>query len=128
MNNKNYYKALKYYKHISYLYPGQYIDKKKWIDAQLKHNKERYDAQDKIDQWIKETNFDHKKNVYDKIVEYYNNIYDPVIIIDQYVIKGLCTGDVYTRNAIETLDILEKVRRDLDPIKPVKRYKKIQSV
>lgn len=91
------------------------VDEDMWIQTDIKKNEDRYDAEVRIDTWLKETEKDDKNKLYEILADNLDNCEDPMVIIEDYRIIGLFTKDLFTKSAQETLDKLNWIIDELKP-------------
>lgn len=84
------------------------IDEEMWIETDIKKNEERYDAETRIDTWLKETSQQDKQMVYERLASSFDDCDDPMVVIDSYKIVGLFSKDSFTKNPIETIAMMNE--------------------
>lgn len=87
-------------------------DEEAWIEADITKYEDRYNAEDKIDRWEKETHDDPKNRTYRylaEILEDCDENEDRSVIIENYKLVGVFSKDAFTRNPQETVELLNKV-------------------
>lgn len=84
------------------------IDEDMWIKTDIKENEEKYEAELKIDKWLKEIDQVSKNELFEILAESLDECDDRMVYIDNYKIVGLFTKEVFTKNAKETREIILK--------------------
>jgi len=82
------------------------IDEDMWIQTDIKKNEDRYDAEVRIDKWLKETDQEERNDIYRILAENLDNCEDPMIVIEDYKLIGLFSKDAFTKNPSETIEKL----------------------
>lgn len=82
------------------------FDEEMWIETDIKKNEERYDAETRIDVWLAETSREDKNMIYEQLTQSLDDCDDPMVIIEDYLVRGVFSKDSFTRNPIETITIL----------------------
>lgn len=82
------------------------FDEEMWIETDIKKNEERYDAETRIDVWLAETSQEDKNMIYEQLAQTIDECDDPMVIIEDYLVRGVFSKDSFTRNPIETITIL----------------------
>jgi plasmid replication initiation protein len=85
------------------------IDEEKWIETDIKNNAVRYDAEIRIDNWLKNTPQDDKNNIYAMLAKTLDDCDEQFIYIDGYLIRGVFSNDSYTRNPMETISVMNEL-------------------
>lgn len=85
------------------------IDVEMWIKTDIKKNTERYDAEERIDNWLEITEMNVKNQVYEQLAFNLECCDDPMVTIDNYQIKGVFSKDTFTKNPQETIDLMNSV-------------------
>jgi len=85
------------------------IDEDMWIQTDIKKNEEKYDAEVRIDKWLKETDQETQNDIYKILADSLDECDDPMIIIEEYRIVGLFTKETFTKNPKETIDKLNEI-------------------
>ena len=85
------------------------VDEEMWIKTDIKKNEKRYDAEVRIDKWLKETDKDDRNDVYKILAELLDDCEDPMVIIEDYTIRGLFSKDNFTKNPTETIEKLNEI-------------------
>jgi plasmid replication initiation protein len=88
------------------------VDEEMWIETDIKKNSDRYDSEYRIDTWIKETDAEDKKEIYQLLATTLEGCDDPMVIIDNYKIIGVFSKDAYTRNPQETIEQLNSIIKE----------------
>ena len=84
------------------------IDEEMWLETDIKKNELKYESEMRIDIWLKETEQTDKNFIYESIANSIDECEDPMVIIEDYLIRGLFSKDAFTKNASETIDLLNK--------------------
>jgi plasmid replication initiation protein len=92
------------------------FDTELWIKADIKKNESKYESENRIDIWLQETDEEDKKEIYQLLAEMIDGCDDPMVIIDNYVIKGIFTKDSFTTNASETIELLNSVIKECNNV------------
>jgi len=92
------------------------IDEDMWIETDIKKNEDRYDAEVRIDKWLKETYQEVRNDIYKILAESLDDCEDPMAVIEDYRIVGLFTKEVFTKTPKETIDLLNEVILTLNEI------------
>jgi hypothetical protein len=82
------------------------IDETLWIETDIKKNEERYDAEVRIDTWLKNTPQDDRNKIYELLAKSMDDCDEQFITIDGYLIKGVFSNDAYTKNPMETIAVM----------------------
>jgi len=85
------------------------VDEEMWIKTDIKKNEERYDAEVRLDTWVKETPQDAKNNIFSTLASTLENCEDVTVYIKDYKILGIFSQDAFSRNPIETMNLLNAV-------------------
>lgn len=85
------------------------VDAELWIETDIRKNESKYDAELRLDAWLKETDKEDQKKIYEMIANEISECDDPMAIIDDYQIKGIFSKETFTKNALETIEILNSV-------------------
>lgn len=96
---------------LNVLVKGGYnvVDEEMWIQTDIKKNEEKYDAETRLDIWLKETPDDIKNNIYKILANEIDECDDISIYINEYRITGLFSQESFTKNALETIEKLNNV-------------------
>ena len=89
------------------------IDQDRWIEADINKNIEKYEAETRIDLWLKETSQHDKNYVFEKIACSIDACDDPVIFVDNYKIVGVFSKEAFTKNASETIIVLNGIIEEI---------------
>ena len=90
------------------------VDEEMWIETDIKKNEQRYDAEIRIDTWLQETNNVDRNFVYESIAKSIDDCEDPMVIIEDYLIRGLFSKDAFTKNPLETIELLNQTILDIN--------------
>lgn len=82
------------------------IDEEMWIQTDIKKNEDRYDAETRIDVWLAATSQEDKNMIYEQLAQTIDSCDDPMVIIEDYLVRGVFSKDSFTRNPIETITML----------------------
>ena len=85
------------------------IDEEMWIETDINKNEEKYESEIRIDIWLKETSQDDKNFIYEEIAKSLPDCEDPMVIIEDYKIIGLFSKETFTKNPLETIELLNQV-------------------
>ena len=85
------------------------IDEERWLKTDIKKNEKQYDSEIRIDNWLKETDKDDRNELYKIIADSLDDCDDPMVIIEDYRIIGIFTKEGFTKNASETMDLMNQV-------------------
>jgi plasmid replication initiation protein len=80
------------------------IDEDAWIATDISRNKERYEAEKKIDKWLKETEKEFRIAIFEMISDQIEGCEDIIVFIDDYRIKGIDSRKAFTNTAIKTIE------------------------
>ena len=80
-----------------------------WIETDINKNEEKYESEIRIDIWLKETSQDDKNFIYEEIAKSLPDCEDPMVIIEDYKIIGLFSKETFTKNPLETIELLNQV-------------------
>lgn len=85
---------------------GQKIyDDDAWIREDISRNEANYEAMIEIDSFMEDNNQNTKNDFYSKLAEMLE-AEDPILIIDNYIIKELFGTKTYSKNAAETQNLM----------------------
>ena len=90
------------------------FDVEMWIQADIKKNSERYDAENRIDSWLRETDVDAKNKLFEVLALNLECCDDPMVSIENYQVKGVFSKDTFTKNPQETIALMNTIIRMLD--------------
>jgi len=90
------------------------IDEDMWIQTDIKKNEDRYDAEVRIDKWLKETDTDDRNDIYKILANILDECDDPMVVIEDYRIVGLFTKEVFTKSPKETIDKLNYIIKEMN--------------
>lgn len=85
------------------------VDEEMWIETDIKKNSNRYESEIRIDKWLNTTEIEDKNKVYECLASQLEDCDDPVITIEDYIIKGVFSKESFTKNASETIEMLNSV-------------------
>jgi len=85
------------------------IDEDMWIQTDIKKNEDRYDAEVRIDKWLKETDQEVRNDIYKILADSLDDCEDPMVTIEDYTLRGLFSKDNFSKNPQETIDLLNEV-------------------
>ena len=107
INNKFYNKSKS---KLDKLVKGGYkvIDEEMWIGTDIKKNEKYYESEIRIDKWLKETSNTDKNFIYETIAKSIEDCEDPMIVIEDYKILGLFSKYAFTKNPLETIELLNQ--------------------
>lgn len=91
------------------------FDIDKWIDMDIKKNKDRYDAENRIDSWMASTDIASKNHIFESITNTLSDCDDPIVTIENYQIKGIFSKDIFTKNPHETIALMNNVIHTINP-------------
>ena len=90
------------------------IDTEMWIETDIKKNEKQYESEIRIDIWMKETSENDKQMIYENIAKSIEDCEDPIIVIEDYKILGLFTKYVFTKNPLETIELLNQTISNIE--------------
>ena len=113
INNKFYNKSKS---KLDKLVKGGYkvIDEEMWIGTDIKKNEKHYESEIRIDIWLKETSENDKQMIYENIAKSIEDCEDPIIVIEDYKILGLFSKYAFTKNPLETIELLNQTILDIN--------------
>jgi len=85
------------------------IDEDMWIQTDIKKNEEKYDAEVRIDKWLKETDQETQNDIYKILAESLDDCDDPMVVINDYKLIGIFTKETFTKNPKETIELLNEI-------------------
>lgn len=85
------------------------IDEEMWITTDITKNEKKYKSETRIDVWMKETEKSDKNKLFKKLANSIDNCDDPVVSIEDYIIKGVYTKDSFTKTPQETIELLNNI-------------------
>lgn len=85
------------------------VDEDMWIQTDIKKNEKQYESEVSLDSWLKETNQNDKNQIYKCLADSLNACDDPMVVIEDYRIIGLFTKEAFTKNAAETINLMNQV-------------------
>ena len=85
------------------------IDEEMWIETDIKKNEHKYDAEIRIDTWLRETDQHQKNSIFQQLASSIEDCDDPTVIIDDYLIRGVFSKSVFSKNAAETIEMMNTV-------------------
>jgi hypothetical protein len=108
MDNKYYNKSKT---KLDKLVKGGYkvIDEEMWIETDIKKNKDKYDAEFEIDEWLKDTDAKLRNDFFMEVASSLDDCEDPSIMIVDYRIVGCFSQESFTKNPLETMTLLNEV-------------------
>jgi plasmid replication initiation protein len=90
------------------------IDEEMWIETDINKNEERYDAEMRIDEWLKNTHKDVRNEIYELLAKTMDDCDEQFIYIDGYLIRGVFSNDAYTKNPMETIELMNNLLSSID--------------
>jgi hypothetical protein len=75
-----------------------------WIETDIAKNEEQYEAENKIDKWLKETDREYKTEFYFYVARQINGCDEMSVFIDDYRIKSIRSRKAFTNTAVETVE------------------------
>ena len=84
------------------------IDEEMWIEVDIKKNEDRYNNEIRIDTWSNETPINIKQNVLGRAARLFDDCEDPIVYIDNYILRGIASQSIFTKNPTETIDIISQ--------------------
>jgi len=84
------------------------IDEEGWIEVDIKKNEEKYDCEVRIDKWLEETTEDVKLEILQSVTGKLEDCEDHTTYIKEYRLTGIFSQEAFTKNAKETIEILNK--------------------
>lgn len=85
------------------------IDEEMWIETDINKNEERYDSEQRIEVWLNENDDNTKNELFELLATYIDNCDDPIVSIDDYIIKGVFTNEHFTNSPQETINLLNNI-------------------
>jgi len=85
------------------------VDEEMWVKTDIKKNSERYESEKRIDTWLKETEKEEQNNLYELLARSLDDCEDPIVSIEDYLIRGVFSKDAFSRNPVETIELLNGV-------------------
>jgi len=82
------------------------IDELMWIKTDIGKNSDRYEIEMRIDTWLDETSKEDKAIIYETVAANIPECDDPIVVIDEYIIKGVFSRNAFTRTPQETVKYL----------------------
>jgi hypothetical protein len=82
------------------------IDEEKWIETDITNNEERYDAEMRVDMWLKSTPREDRNKIYELLATNLDECHEQFITIEGYLIKGIFSNEAYTKNPMETIAVM----------------------
>ena len=90
------------------------IDEEMWIGTDIKKNEKYYESEIRIDKWLKETSNTDKNFIYETIAKSIEDCEDPMIVIEDYKILGLFSKYAFTKNPLETIELLNQTISNIE--------------
>ncbi len=90
------------------------VDEEMWIQTDIRKNKSKYEAEIRIDVWLESTTVEDRNRVLERITATLDDCVDPIVIIENYLVKGLFSKDIFTKSPLETIELLNEVIKDLE--------------
>lgn len=85
------------------------VDEEIWISTDIKKHCDRYEQENRLDIWLRETPQELQNTIYKMIASKLENCEDISVYIEDYKILGLFSKDAFTRNPNETMELLNIV-------------------
>lgn len=85
------------------------VDEEAWITTDIRTNEAKYDAENKLDKWIKLTPQDERNDVLLAIAELIEDCNDHTVYIKDYRLTGIFSQEIFTKNAKETAEWIDKI-------------------
>ena len=83
----------------------QVRDEVSWIETDIEKNYEIYEAENRIDKWLKQTDKEARNEVFFDVARQIIGFEDISVFIDDYKIKGIRSGKLFTMNPVETVEM-----------------------
>ena len=64
--------------------------------------------------WLESTTVEDRNRVLERITATLDDCVDPIVIIENYLVKGLFSKDIFTKSPLETIELLNEVIKDLE--------------
>jgi len=90
------------------------VDEDMWIQTDIKNNEVRYESELRIDKWLKDTTINDQNELFEIIAQSIENCEDPMVSIEDYKIIGVFSKDAFTKNPIETIELLNNIIANMD--------------
>ena len=90
------------------------VDEEMWIETDIRKNEEKYESESRIDIWLNETDDKSKEIIYSLLSKSIDDCDDPLVTIKDYKIMGLFTNEYFTKNASETVELLNKTIKEIE--------------
>lgn len=87
----------------------QVIDEEMWIETDMKKNESRYEAESRLDVWLKETPQVAQNEVFKLIARSLDECDDISVYVEDYKVIGLFSKDTFTKNPLETIELLNNI-------------------
>lgn len=91
----------------------QVIDEEMWIKTDITKNEAKYEAETRIDAWLSNTDPDDRNRVFECLASQLDDCDDPIVSIENYIIKGVFSKDTFTNNASETINMINAIIEEL---------------
>lgn len=91
----------------------QVIDEEMWIKTDITKNETKYEAETRIDSWLANTDPDDRNRVFECLASQLDDCDDPIVSIENYIIKGVFSKDTFTNNASETINMINAIIEEL---------------
>ena len=85
-----------------------------WIKTDINKNEERYEAENRIDIWMKDTEKEDQNALFELLAQSFDNCEDPIVSIEDYLIRGVFSKDAFSRNPVETIELLNGIISEND--------------
>jgi uncharacterized protein related to proFAR isomerase len=85
------------------------IDEEMWIETDIRKNEDKYEAEIEIDLWMKETEINARNDFFMKVAKHISDCEDPSVMIVDYRIVGCFSNEIFTKNPLETMTLLNEV-------------------
>ncbi len=90
------------------------LDTEMWIKTDIRKNEDKYESEQRIDVWLKEHDDTEKNHVYELLANNLDGCDDPMVTIDNYIVMGVFTKESFTKNATETIELLNRTIQNID--------------
>jgi len=84
------------------------VNEEMWITTDINKNEEQYASELRIDGWLKETSQDDQNALFEVLASNIDDCDDPIVCIDDYVIRGVFSKHAFTKKPNETIEILNQ--------------------
>ena len=90
------------------------VDSEMWIKTDISKNEEKYESENRIDTWLNAHDDTEKNHIFEILASNLAGCDDPIVCIDDYIVRGVFTKDSFTKNATETIELLNGIIQSID--------------